>query len=173
MSSVNQVTLLGNLGKDPEIHNFPNGGQICRLSLATSDRWFDQKSGEWREYTEWHSVVLRGRAIEMYAPRLQKGTKVFIQGSIRSNRYTDKKGVERTNYDINADIIKIISGGLEQQNHMVQNQNQGYQQPQYNQQQNQQNWNQNQPSQAHAPQPQSRWQQAPSANPPKDNGLPW
>lgn len=166
MSSVNQVTLLGNLGNTPDVVTFQNGGQIARLSLATSERWMDQKSGEWREHTEWHSVILRGRAIELYVPRLQKGTKVFVQGSIRSNRYTDKNGVERTSYEINADTIKIISGGVEQQqqqqNHTYQkggyNQNQGYQQQQPQQQWNnpqaqQQAWNGQQPQQ------QGNWQQ--------------
>lgn len=145
MSSINQVNLLGNLGKDPEVVNFRNGGSITRISIATSERWVD-KSGEWQERTEWHSVVLHAKTAEIYTPKLQKGTKVFVTGSIRSNRYTDKNGVERTAYEIHADSLKIISGGVEQ----AQNQ----QQPQ----QQQQAWNQ-QPQAAQQPQQAPQWNQ--------------
>lgn len=160
MSSINQVNILGNLGKDPEVVNFRNGTSITRISVATSERWVD-KNNEWQERTEWHNIVLHAKTAELYTPKLQKGTKVFVTGSIRSNRYTDKNGVERTAYEIHADSIKIISGGVEQ----AQNQ----QQPQQGnwQQQPQQQWN-NQPQQApqqawNAPQQQQQWnnQQAP------------
>lgn len=157
MSSINQVNILGNLGKDPEVVNFRNGGSITRISVATSERWVD-KSGEWQERTEWHTIVLHAKTAELYTPKLQKGTKVFVTGSIRSNRYTDKNGIERTSFEIHADSIKIISGGVEQ----VQNQNQpqqgNWQQPQAQQ---HQQWN-NQPQQApqqawNAPQQQQQW----------------
>lgn len=67
MSSVNSVTLLGNLGRNPEVKTFQNGGGLTRISLATSDRWQDRQTGEWRERTEWHSVILQGRLAEIYS----------------------------------------------------------------------------------------------------------
>lgn len=125
MSSVNQVNLLGNLGREPEVITFQNGGRIARLSVATSDRWLDQR-GEWQEHTEWHTVVLRDRTAELYAPRLQKGTKVFVNGAIRSHRYTDKNNIERTSYEITCHSIKIVSGAVDTQNN--QHQQAGHQQ---------------------------------------------
>ncbi len=155
MSSINQVNLLGNLGNDPEVVNFHNGDSITRISVATSDRWVD-RNGEWQERTEWHTIVLHAKTAEIYTPKLQKGTKVFVTGSIRSNRYTDKDGVKRISFEIHANSIKIISGGVEQQ---VQNQNQpqqgNWQQPQA---QPQQQWNNQQ-----APQQQWNPQQLPNA----------
>lgn len=175
MSSFNQVNLLGNLGQNPEVVNFRDGGSITRFSVATSERWVD-KSGEWQERTEWHTVVLHAKTAEIYTPKLQKGTKVFVTGSIRSKRYTDKNGVVRTAFEIHADSLKIISGGVEQvQNQQASqqawNQQQAPQQPQqapqWNQQaalqqaqQAQQQWD-NQQQQA----PQQKWnpQQQPNA----------
>lgn len=162
MSSINQVNLLGNMGQNPEVVNFRDGGSITRLSVATSERWLD-KSGEWQERTEWHTVVLHAKTAEIYTPKLQKGTKVFVTGSIRSKRYTDKNGVARTAYEIHADSLKIISGGVEQ----VQNQQEPQQQ--CNQQQAPQ-WNP-QAAQQQAQQAQQAWdnqqalEQAPQWNP--------
>lgn len=94
--SVNKVILVGNLGRDPEVQRFPQGGQAVKFSLATSENWQDKASGERREKTEWHNVVIYnenlGRVAEQY---LRKGSKVYLEGQLQSREYTDKDGNQR------------------------------------------------------------------------------
>lgn len=94
--SVNKVILVGNLGRDPEVRTFQNGGRVCNLRIATSETWKDKASGERRERTEWHSVVIFNenllRVAEQY---LRKGTKVYIEGQLETRKATDQSGGER------------------------------------------------------------------------------
>jgi len=94
--SVNKVILVGNLGRDPEVRTFQNGGRVCNLRLATSETWRDKASGERRERTEWHSVVIFNenllRVAEQY---LRKGSKVYIEGQLETRKATDQGGAER------------------------------------------------------------------------------
>lgn len=94
--SVNKVILVGNLGRDPEVRTFQNGGRVCNLRIATSETWRDKASGERRERTEWHSVVIFNenllRVAEQY---LRKGTKVYIEGQLETRKATDQGGGER------------------------------------------------------------------------------
>ena len=94
--SVNKVILVGNLGRDPEVRTFQNGGRVCNLRIATSETWRDKASGERRERTEWHSVVIFNenllRVAEQY---LRKGTKVYIEGQLETRKATDQGGAER------------------------------------------------------------------------------
>ncbi|MBV8915971.1 MAG: single-stranded DNA-binding protein [Acetobacteraceae bacterium] len=94
--SVNKVILVGNLGKDPEVRSFQNGGKVVNFTLATSETWNDRASGERREKTEWHNVVIRNEKLGEIAERyLRKGAKVYVEGSIQSRKYQDQSGQER------------------------------------------------------------------------------
>ena len=90
--SVNEVTLIGNLGDKPEIVVFPDGTRIAKLSIATSHQWRDKQSGEKRESTEWHRVVLRGNVVNVADEYLNKGDKVYIKGMLKTRSYEDKNG---------------------------------------------------------------------------------
>ncbi len=94
--SVNKVILVGNLGKDPEARSFQNGGKVVNFTLATSETWNDRGSGERREKTEWHNVVIRNEKLGEIAEKyLRKGAKVYIEGSIQSRKYQDQSGADR------------------------------------------------------------------------------
>ena len=108
MASVNKVIIVGNLGRDPEMRTFPSGNQVANVTIATTDKWKDKTSGEMKEATEWHRVVFNGRLAEIVGEYLRKGSQVYVEGSIRSRKYTDKDGVERTAYDIRADTMQML-----------------------------------------------------------------
>jgi single-strand DNA-binding protein len=94
--SVNKVILIGNLGADPEVKSFQNGGRICNLRIATSESWKDRQSGERKERTEWHSVVLQSDGLVGVAERfLRKGSKVYIEGQLRTRKWQDQSGNDR------------------------------------------------------------------------------
>ncbi len=94
--SVNKVIIVGNLGADPEVKSFQNGGRICNLRIATSENWNDKQSGEKKERTEWHSVTLQSDGLVGVAERyLKKGSKVYIEGSLRTRKWQDQSGNDR------------------------------------------------------------------------------
>lgn len=94
--SFNQVTLVGNLGADPEIKSFQNGGQIANLRIATSENWKDRQTGERKERTEWHNVVINGDGLIGVVERyVRKGSKVLVQGSLRTRKWQDQHGNDR------------------------------------------------------------------------------
>jgi len=96
MSSVNKVILIGNLGADPEVRNFQNGGKICTFSIATSEKWKDKNSGEHRERTEWHNVTIQSDALIRIAEQyLSKGSKVYIEGQLQTRKWQDQSGQDR------------------------------------------------------------------------------
>jgi single-strand DNA-binding protein len=95
MASVNKVILIGNLGRDPEVRTFPDGGTICNVTIATSRQWKDKTSGEKQEETEWHRVVFRDRLAEIAGEYLRKGRSVYVEGRLKTRKYTDKDGVEK------------------------------------------------------------------------------
>ncbi|EPW1515429.1 single-stranded DNA-binding protein [Salmonella enterica subsp. diarizonae serovar 48:r:z] len=92
---INKVILVGNLGQDPEVRYMPNGGAVANLSLATSDTWTDKQTSEKKERTEWHRVVLYGKLAEIASEYLRKGSQVYIEGALRTRKWTDQSGVER------------------------------------------------------------------------------
>ncbi|NJM50290.1 MAG: single-stranded DNA-binding protein [Sphingomonadales bacterium] len=99
--SVNKVIIVGNLGADPEVKSFQNGGRICNLRIATSEDWKDRQSGEKRERTEWHSVVLNSDGLVGVAERfLKKGSKVYIEGQLRTRKWQDQSGNDRYTTEI-------------------------------------------------------------------------
>ena len=95
MSSLNKVQLIGNLGSDPEVRYTGNGTAVTSLSIATSEKWTDKQSGEKQERTEWHNVTLWARLAEVAGEYLNKGSKVYVEGQLRTDKYTDKDGIER------------------------------------------------------------------------------
>lgn len=94
--SVNKVILIGNLGRDPEVRTFQNGGKVCSFSVATSESWKDKQTGERKDKTEWHNVVIKNENLITVAERyLKKGAKVYLEGRLETRKYTDKDGAEK------------------------------------------------------------------------------
>ncbi len=118
MRGVNKVILVGTLGKDPETKTFPNGGSLTSFSIATSEVWVDKASGERKEQTEWHRIVLNNRLGEIAQQYLRKGSKVYIEGSLRTRKWTDQNGQERYSTEIRGDQLQMLDsrqGGGEYQ----------------------------------------------------------
>jgi single-strand DNA-binding protein len=108
--SVNKVILVGNLGKDPEVRNTQSGGKIVNLTLATSENWKDRATGEAKERTEWHRVVIFNEKIGEVAERyLKKGAKVYVEGTLRTRKWTDQAGVEKYTTEV---VIENFKGEL-------------------------------------------------------------
>ena len=107
MASVNKVILVGNLGRDPEMRYLPSGEAVANLALATTDRYKD-KSGQMVEQTEWHRVSFFGKVAEVCGQYLKKGSQVYVEGSIRTRKYTDKDGVEKYATEIRGDRMQML-----------------------------------------------------------------
>lgn len=107
---VNKVILVGTLGKDPETRYTSAGAAICNFSMATNESWKDKNTGEKQERTEWHRVKAFGQLAEICGKYLKKGRQVYIEGSIRTDKYTDKQGVERYATDIIAATMQMLGG---------------------------------------------------------------
>jgi len=110
MASVNKVLIVGNLGRDPEMRTFPSGDQVANVTVATTDKWKDKQSGEMREATEWHRVVFNGRLAEIAGQYLRKGSQVYVEGSLRTRKWTDQAGVEKYSTEIRADNMQMLGG---------------------------------------------------------------
>ena len=115
MASVNKVILIGNLGADPEIRATASGESICNLRLATTEKWKEKATGETRETTEWHRVVLYRRLAEIADEYLRKGSSIYIEGRLRTRKWQDKDGKERSTTEIEGNELKMLgikpSGG--------------------------------------------------------------
>lgn len=107
---INKVIIVGNLGADPEVRHTGGGTTVTNLRIATSEQWTDKQSGEKQERTEWHRVVLFGRLAEIAGEYLKKGRQVYIEGSLRTDKYTDKDGIERYTTDIVAAEMQMLGG---------------------------------------------------------------
>ena len=108
MASVNKVIIVGNLGKDPEMRSFPSGDQVANVTIATTDKWKDKQSGEMKEATEWHRVVFNGRLAEIVGQYLRKGSQVYVEGSLRTRKWTDQSVVEKYTTEIRADHMQML-----------------------------------------------------------------
>ncbi len=108
MASVNKVIIVGNLGRDPEVRTFPSGDRVANVTIATTDKWKDKQSGEMREATEWHRVVFNGRLAEIVEQYLRKGSQVYVEGSLRTRKWTDQSGVEKYSTEIRADQMQML-----------------------------------------------------------------
>ena len=110
MASVNKVTLIGNLGRDPEVRYAPSGSAICNIAIATSRSWKDKTSGERQEETEWHRVVFYDRLAEIAGEYLKKGKSVYIEGRLKTRKWTDKDGAEKYTTEIIAQEMTMLGG---------------------------------------------------------------
>lgn len=147
---VNKVILIGNLGQDPDVRSMPNGNAVTKINVATGEAWKDKNTGQQQERTEWHRVVAFSRLAEIMGEYLRKGSKVYIEGSLRTNKWQDQSGQDRYTTEIIADQMQMLdsrSGGTAPMG------------GEYNQQQD--NGFSNQPAPANAPA-----QPAPAAQPP-------
>jgi len=108
--SVNKVILVGTLGADPETRYSANGNAICSIRIATNESWTDKATGQKQERTEWHRVKFFGRLAEIAGEYLKKGRQVYVEGSLRTDKYTDKDGIERYSTDIIADEMQMLGG---------------------------------------------------------------
>ena len=108
MRGVNKVVLVGTLGANPESRTFPNGGSVCQFSIATSEKWQNKQTGDWIEQTEWHRIVANNRLGEIAQQYLKKGSKVYIEGSLRTRKWNDQNGQERYSTEIRADQLQML-----------------------------------------------------------------
>lgn len=132
MRGVNKAILVGVLGRDPETKTFANGGSLTQFSIATTEKWKDKNTGEQKEHTEWHRITANNRLGEIAQQYLKKGSKVYVEGKIKTRQWTDQNGVERYTTEVNANEIQMLDSKGDsnyQQNtnqqHQAQ-QNQGY-----------------------------------------------
>ncbi len=105
---INKVILIGNLGADPEVRYMPNGQAVANVSLATSESWKDKDSGEMKEQTEWHRLVLYRRLAEIAGEYLRRGSKVYVEGKLRTRKWTDQAGQERYTTEITVDELQML-----------------------------------------------------------------
>jgi len=105
---VNKVILIGNLGSDPEVRYTPSGSAVANVNLATSESWRDKTSGELQDRTEWHRIVFFNRLAEIVGEYLHKGSKIYVEGSLRTRKWQDKNGVERHTTEIIANEMHIL-----------------------------------------------------------------
>lgn len=106
---INKVILVGNLGQDPEVRYMPNGGAVANITLATSENWRDKQTGEMREKTEWHRVVIFGKLAEVAGEYLRKGSQVYIEGSLQTRKWQDQGGQER----YTTEVVVNIGGSMQ------------------------------------------------------------
>ncbi len=108
--SVNKVILIGNLGRDPEVRTFQNGGKVCNLRIATSENWKDRNTGERRERTEWHTVAIFNEALVRLAEQyLRKGSKVYLEGKLETRKWQDQSGQDRYSTEV---VLRPYAGEM-------------------------------------------------------------
>ena len=107
MANLNRVTVMGVLGRDPEPKHFPNGGSMTTFSVATTEFWKDKTTGERKEATEWHRITTNGRLADVASKYLKKGSKAYIEGSLRTRKWKDQNGIDREVTEIRADVLQF------------------------------------------------------------------
>src|ERR1700716_4017168 len=110
MASVNKVIIVGNLGRDPEVRYTPNGSAVCNVSVATTRSWKNKESGDKSEETEWHRVVFNDRLAEIAGEYLKKGRSVYVEGRLKTRKWTDKDGIEKYTTEIIANEMQMLGG---------------------------------------------------------------
>lgn len=110
MASVNKVILVGNLGADPETRYLPSGEAVTNLRLATTDKWKDKTSGDWKEATEWHRLSFFGRLAEIAAEYLKKGSSIYVEGKIQTRKWQDKDGKDVYSTEIKVSEMQMLGG---------------------------------------------------------------
>ncbi|WJZ69969.1 single-stranded DNA-binding protein [Vibrio phage PVP-XSN] len=144
---INKVILVGNLGQDPDVRYMPNGSAVANITIATSDSWRDKATGEQREKTEWHRVVLFGKLAEVAGQYLKKGSQVYIEGQLQTRKWQDQSGQDRYSTEV---VVQGFNGVMQMLGGRPQGQNPhqgGWGQPQQPQQSQQQQQMQQQPQQ--------------------------
>ncbi|MBL4764863.1 MAG: single-stranded DNA-binding protein [Colwellia sp.] len=122
MAGVNKVIIVGNLGKDPEVRFMPNGGAVANITVATSDTWKDKQTGEQKEKTEWHRVVMFGKLAEIAGEYLKKGSKVYLEGSLQTRKWTNQQGQDQYTTEI---VLQGFNGVMQMLDGKPQGQQQG------------------------------------------------
>lgn len=112
---INKVILIGNLGADPEVRYMPQGGAVANITVATSESWTDKQSGEKKEATEWHRCVAYQRLAEIIGEYSRKGSKVYIEGKLKTRKWTDQQGVERYTTEVIIDELQLLDGRQDNQ----------------------------------------------------------
>ena len=112
---VNKVIIIGSLGDEPESRSFPNGGMVCNVSVATSESWKDKQTGEQKESTEWHRIVFRNRLAEIAQQYLRKGSKVYIEGKLKTRKWTNDQGQDQYTTEVIANQMQMLGGKAEGQ----------------------------------------------------------
>jgi len=110
MASVNKVIIVGNVGRDPETRYMPSGDAVTNISVATSDRYKDKQTGEMKETTEWHRVAFFGKLAEIAGKYLKKGSQVYVEGRLRTRKWTDASGQEKYSTEIVAETMQMLGG---------------------------------------------------------------
>lgn len=110
MAGINKVIIVGNLGNDPEIRTMPNGEAVANISVATSESWTDKNTGERREVTEWHRIVLYRRLAEIAGQYLRKGSQVYVEGRLKTRKWQDNNGQDRYTTEIQGDNLQMLGG---------------------------------------------------------------
>lgn len=108
MASVNKVIIVGNLGRDPETRYMPSGDAMTNIAVATTDKWKDKATGEQKEATEWHRIAFFGKLAEIAGQYLKKGSQVYVEGKLRTRKWTDKDGIEKYSTEIIADSMQML-----------------------------------------------------------------
>ncbi|CAM3799316.1 single-stranded DNA-binding protein [Avibacterium endocarditidis] len=108
MAGINKVIIVGNLGADPEVRTMPNGEAVANISVATSESWTDKNTGEKRELTEWHRIVFYRRQAEIVGEYLRKGSKVYVEGRLRTRKWQDQNGQDRYTTEIQGDVLQML-----------------------------------------------------------------
>lgn len=119
MLNLNNATLSGRIGKDPEITRFPDGGMIAKFSLATTESWKDKATNEWKEQTQWHNIVTKNKTAELAERLIKKGQGVYIEGKIVYRSWEDTNGAKRTSTEIVAETFKIFAKAKDQSDAVV------------------------------------------------------
>jgi len=115
MAGVNKVIIVGNLGNDPEIRPMPNGEAVANITVATSESWNDKNTGERREVTEWHRIVFYRRQAEVAGEYLRKGSKVYVEGRLRTRKWQDQNGQDRYTTEIQGDVLQMLDSRADRQ----------------------------------------------------------
>lgn len=115
MKGVNKVILVGQLGQDPESKSFPNGGSVCNFSIATSESWTDKNTGERKQVTEWVRIVANGKVGEICQQYLKKGSKVYLEGALKTRQWTDQNGQDRYVTEVRISEMQMLDSKPQQQ----------------------------------------------------------
>ncbi|HHT7698621.1 single-stranded DNA-binding protein [Pasteurella multocida] len=115
MAGVNKVIIVGNLGNDPDVRTMPNGDAVAKISVATSESWIDKNTNERKTQTEWHSIVFYRRQAEICGQYLKKGSKVYVEGKLRTRKWQDQNGQDRYTTEIQGDVLQMLDSRQDSQ----------------------------------------------------------